>query len=188
MKHLKFQHIILTLILITFISTNIFPQGKKTDANITGHVISKGQHIPYISIVLKGTTISTMSDETGHYSMVNLPVGDVTLMALGVGYKSQEYNISIIRDSTIEVNFDLEEDILNLDEIVVTASRGEQKRTDVPVMVNTLTPKLFVATQSLTLGEGLNFIPGLRLENNCQNCGFTQVRMNDWKVRTARYL
>jgi outer membrane receptor for ferrienterochelin and colicins len=30
----------------------------------------------------------------------------------------------------------------------------------------------------LALSEGLNFSPGLRLENNCSNCGFTQVRMN----------
>jgi len=32
--------------------------------------------------------------------------------------------------------------------------------------------------QSVTLSEGLNFTPGLRMENNCQNCGFSQVRMN----------
>ena len=37
---------------------------------------------------------------------------------------------------------------------------------------------LFERTQNITLSEGLNFTPGLRMENNCQNCGFTQVRMN----------
>ncbi len=45
-------------------------------------------------------------------------------------------------------------------------------------MVNTITPKLFSVTQSVAVGEGLNFCPGLRMETNCQNCGFTQVRMN----------
>ncbi|MCK4464349.1 MAG: TonB-dependent receptor plug domain-containing protein, partial [Bacteroidales bacterium] len=40
------------------------------------------------------------------------------------------------------------------------------------------TPKIFATTQSVTLSEGLNFCPGLRMENNCQNCGFSQVRMN----------
>ena len=33
-------------------------------------------------------------------------------------------------------------------------------------------------TQASTLNEGLNFSPGLRMEYNCQNCGFSQVRMN----------
>jgi outer membrane receptor for ferrienterochelin and colicins len=30
----------------------------------------------------------------------------------------------------------------------------------------------------VTLSEGLSFSPGLRIENDCQNCGFSQVRMN----------
>jgi outer membrane receptor for ferrienterochelin and colicins len=41
-----------------------------------------------------------------------------------------------------------------------------------------INPKLFERMQSVTLSEGLNFTPGLRMENNCQNCGFSQVRMN----------
>ena len=28
------------------------------------------------------------------------------------------------------------------------------------------------------MSEGLNYQPGVRVENNCQNCGFTQVRLN----------
>lgn len=28
------------------------------------------------------------------------------------------------------------------------------------------------------MGENLNYCPGLRMENNCQNCGSSQVRMN----------
>ncbi len=33
-------------------------------------------------------------------------------------------------------------------------------------------------TQSVVLGEGLNYCTGLRYENDCQNCGFSQIRMN----------
>ena len=34
------------------------------------------------------------------------------------------------------------------------------------------------ATQSVSVADGLNFSPGVRVETNCQNCGFTQVRLN----------
>ena len=37
--------------------------------------------------------------------------------------------------------------------------------------------KTFDATNSNTLSEGLKFQPGLRVENNCQNCGINQVRI-----------
>ena len=41
-----------------------------------------------------------------------------------------------------------------------------------------MTPKLFENTNSVCLAQGLSFQPGLRVETNCQNCGFQQVRIN----------
>ena len=38
--------------------------------------------------------------------------------------------------------------------------------------------KTFEYTNSCNLAQGLNFQPGVRVENNCQNCGFQQVRIN----------
>lgn len=40
-----------------------------SDANIIGHVLEKSsqEHLPYITVSLKGTTIGAMTDATGHY-------------------------------------------------------------------------------------------------------------------------
>lgn len=64
----------------------------KTDANLTGHVINKntGEHIPFFTVSLKGTTLGTATDETGHYFLKNLPVGSYTIRVNGVGYRSAE--------------------------------------------------------------------------------------------------
>lgn len=72
----------------------------------------------------------------------------------------------------------LEKSQLGLDEVVVSGSRKSVPRHNAPLIVNTISPKLFESIAALSLAEGLNFSPGLRLENNCQNCGFTQVRIN----------
>lgn len=47
-----------------------------------------------------------------------------------------------------------------------------------PTLVNVVDLKLFETTNSSTLSQGLNFQPGVRVETNCQNCGFQQVRIN----------
>lgn len=57
-----------------------------------------------------------------------------------------------------------------LDGAVVTANRNETDRREAPVIVNVLSPKVFENTNSVCLSQGLNFQPGLRVENNCQNC------------------
>lgn len=156
----------------------ITAQRPKTDANIVGHVVSGENHLPFATIALKGTTIGAFTDETGHFQITNLPTGEFTVIASCVGYKSVEKHVAISENQTIELKFELQEDILNLSEIVVSVDRSEQKRTDAPVIVNTISSRMMVSTNSVTLSEVLNFSPGLRIENNCQNCGFTQVRMN----------
>ncbi|MCK0205650.1 TonB-dependent receptor plug domain-containing protein, partial [Ornithobacterium rhinotracheale] len=46
------------------------------------------------------------------------------------------------------------------------------------IVCNLLDDRILHATQSVTLSEGLNFQPALRMEDNCQNCGFNSLRMN----------
>lgn len=170
------RNIIISIIYIIY--TSVLYSQEKTDANIIGHVTSNGVHIPFATISVAGTTIGISTDETGHYHLVNLPLGTYTLRAQSVGFKPSEKEIKARIGVTTEVNFDLEPDVLGLEEVVITADRDEMKRVESPSIVNTLSPGLFESTQSVTLSQSLNFTPGLRVENNCQNCGFSQVRMN----------
>ena len=65
-----------------------------------------------------------------------------------------------------------------LDGVVVTANRNETARRLAPTLVKVVTPKLFDMTNSHTLSQGLVFQPGVRVENDCQDCGYSQVRIN----------
>ncbi|MGM0497022.1 MAG: TonB-dependent receptor [Bacteroidota bacterium] len=171
-------YIYLTLIIFSIPQINL-AQKQRTDANIVGHVVNtKDEHVSYASVIVKGTTIGTTTDETGHYEMINLPEDTLILQAEYLGYKPKEKKVITKAGETKEIKFQLEEDQLDIEEVVVTGDRTGKSRTESSVIVNTLKPKLFSSTQSETLGEGLNFSPGLRMENNCQNCGFSQVRMN----------
>lgn len=151
-----------------------------TDANLYGHVIDKqnGEHLPYIAILVKGTTIGTTTDVSGHYFLKNLPVGTLTLEIKSMGYRTIQKNVTVKAGTAIELNFELDPDDVSLDEVVVSANRSETKRRLAPNLVSVVNSKLFETTQATCLAQGLNFQPGVRTEDNCQNCGFTQVRIN----------
>lgn len=166
------------MLCVLILNTPILYSQKKTDANIFGHITGNNTHIPFATVSIKGTTMGVNTDETGHYQLINLPAGTHTLIARYVGFKPSEKEVTIRAGETLEINFDLEKDILGLEEVVVTADRNEMKRTESVTIVNTLSPKLFSSAQSVTLSEGLSFSPGIRIENDCQNCGFSQVRIN----------
>lgn len=168
-------------VICSLLSTAVYAEDlKSTDANVIGHVVEKstGEHLPYMTVSLKGTTIGTMTDATGHYFLKNLPEGEFTLQVSAVGYKSQERKVTLKRGKTLEENFELEEDMVALDGVVVTANRNETARRLAPTLVKVVTPKLFDLTNSHTLSQGLVFQPGVRVETDCQNCGYSQVRIN----------
>ena len=143
------------VLFITMLFTSPIQSQKRTDANIVGHVISNNEHVPFATIFIKGTTYGASTDETGHYMLVNLPVGTHLIKAQAIGFKPVEKEITIKSGETKEVNFILEEDILNLEEIVITADRSEMKRTESVTIVNTLSPRLLSSVQSVALIEGL---------------------------------
>ena len=81
-------------IIVILINIQIFAQAPdETDANIFGHVKCNCNHIPFTTLVIEGTTISTITDATGHYMLVNLPEGEHTIITQALGYKLQQKTI-----------------------------------------------------------------------------------------------
>lgn len=152
----------------------------QTDANIFGHVLDKRtkEHLPYVTVKLQGTTIGITTDATGHYFLRNLPVGKFTLEVSMIGFTTAYRDVTIEAGKTLEVDFELLESARSLDEVVVSANRNETTRRTAPSLVSVLDMQTLDVTNSKTLSDGLKFQPGLRVENNCQNCGTTQVRIN----------
>ena len=153
---------------------------EKTDANIKGSVVdSKTQQpLSHASVLVVGTVITTTTDAEGHYSLNNLPLGKVKIEVRSAGYRTLRQEVTTERSYTTEQNFELTPDEIALDEVVVSANRSLTLRRESPVIVNVLDTKLFESTHSTTLVQGLNFQPGVRTEDNCTNCGFSQVRIN----------
>ena len=155
-------------------------EAQDTDAHIYGHVIDKatGEHLPYIVVMLKGTTIGVTTENTGHYMIRNVPEGTFTVEVSAVGYKTLTREVNVRRGRSYEVNFVLEEDYVQIDGVIVSATRSETTRKMSPTLVNVVGMDTYERTNATTVAQGLSFQPGVRVENNCQNCGFQQVRIN----------
>ena len=153
---------------------------QETDAHIYGHVIDRnsGEHLPYIVVMLKGTTIGVTTENTGHYMMRNVPEGNFTVEVSAIGYKTQTREVNIRKGKSYEINFTLEEDHVQIEGVIVSATRSETTRKMSPTLVNVVGMDVYNKTNATTVAQGLSFQPGVRVENNCQNCGFQQVRIN----------
>lgn len=166
--------------LVAALCVMLSAEAQDTDAHIFGHVIDKatGEHLPYIVVMLKGTTIGVTTENTGHYMIRNVPEGTFTVEVSAVGYKTLTREVNVRRGRSYEVNFVLEEDYVQIDGVIVSATRSETTRKMSPTLVNVVGMDTYERTNATTVAQGLSFQPGVRVENNCQNCGFQQVRIN----------
>lgn len=151
--------------------------GKIPTGIIVGEVLCKGEAVPFATIQVISTNIGTAADAKGHYKL-EVPIGEHQLKIQAIGFKPIVANIIANAEKNKSQMHELEEDVLSLDQVVVTADRNARKRTEASVVVNTLNSKLFNSLQTSSLSEGLSFCPGVRIENDCGNCGSNQVRMN----------
>lgn len=171
-------------------TTPVIPQPRPTDAHIFGHVVDKAtkEHLPYVSVVIEGTTIGVTTDATGHYLIKNMTPGTYTIEVSAVGYIPTTKSVKVVAGQTIEVEFELSEDTVTLDQIVVSSNRSETLKREAPSLVSVVDAEVFDRVSATSLAGGLAFQPGVRVENTCQNCGFPQVRINGLDGRYSQIL
>lgn len=144
----------------------------------TGTISSGKEKLTGALVLIPTLKTGGISDEQGNFTIIDIKPGRYLVKISNVGYKNLYDSIEIKANGNEKRNYVLVEDNLNIEEIVVSGNRKQIERHNSPVIINTISNRTFEATQSLSIAEGLNFSPGLRVENNCQNCGFTQLRMN----------
>ncbi len=168
----RMKYLVLTCILIIQCA-----EVNAQSQNVFGTISSAEGPVPFASIFIANGHQGTSSNADGGFQL-QLDPGEYILIAKSQGYRTERKKIVVVSDQNLEINFNLVEDALGLEDIVVSATRNRVERKQTPVIVSSIKPRLLTATQSLSLADGLSYAPGVRVETNCQNCGFTQVRLN----------
>lgn len=126
LNRLKYFLLFILLCIVGINNSNAKPfTNQQTEAAISGTITeqSGGTPLPGVSVVIKGTTIGTVTDLDGKYS-INAKVGQILVFSY-IGYLPQEVKIT----TQTVINISLAEDIIGLEEIVVTGY-GTQKKSD----------------------------------------------------------
>lgn len=79
-----------------------------------------GDPLPGANVLVQGLEIGSATNVDGEYTISEVPVGQQTIIARFIGYKTQIKVINAVGGEVTEANFNLEETVLALDEVVVT--------------------------------------------------------------------
>lgn len=161
-----------------FMLVCLAPIAQAQTGSIFGTVQFDGKPVVAATVSIPTTQLGAITDKSGSFIIQDIPAGRIELKVTAIGYRSYTTTMEVDSSSIDSLEITLTEDVLDLEEVVVSGTRYEVDRLEAPVVVNVLSQELLDATQSIAISEGLNYQPGVRVETNCQNCGFTQVRLN----------
>lgn len=117
-----------SLVLVLLLATGLIGSGNYASAqqlSVNGTVTDqKGQPIIGVTVLVKGTTIGTLTNESGKYSLTNVAT-DATLSFSFVGLTLLEIPLN----GRSSVNVTMTESAIGLDEIIVVAYGSQSKRT-----------------------------------------------------------
>lgn len=132
---------------------------QQPDRTITGLVTEQsGEPLPGVSVVVKGTTVGTVTNADGQFSLV-LPSNAETLVFSFVGMRAQE--IPIGNRTTISII--MEEETIGMEEVVVVGY-GTQKKANLTGAVDQVTSEVFENRTMTNVTQGLKgVIPNLNI-------------------------
>jgi TonB-dependent starch-binding outer membrane protein SusC len=139
-------------VLIMFMCLKVLAQ-----QTITGVVRDEsGSVIPGASVIIKGTSIGTVTDADGAFKISGRP--DDILVISFIGYKQQE--IPVGQQTAVDIK--LTEDVQTLEEIVVSIGYGEVQRKDLTGAISSVRGDELKRTNASTLEQALQGkVPGM---------------------------
>ncbi len=147
-----FLCLLMAISMVSAYAQNGTVQGKIMD--------DEGQVAPGINVSVQGTTIGTIADANGSYSL-SVPAGKQKLQFSGVGYKTvvQEVDVVAGQTTTVEVTISLGVELVS--DIIVTASRQPIRKVEATTAIDIIDNQEIMKQTPPTIGDALRFTPGV---------------------------
>ena len=170
-------------LLISGVSTTFANENNHINSEgnlILGHVVTADteESLPGAVAYIDALKRSAVADTDGRFEFKKVPAGIYKVRVQLLGYATQTQEITVSDAYAVDIHFKMLIEESSMDEVVVSASRNAVRRCMAPVVVTVMNQQTFETVNAIDLSKSLNFQSGLRVENNCQNCGFPQVRIN----------
>lgn len=155
--------------MIRFIVTTLilfFPlliNGAETPGIIKGKVADKTSGEPLSGVyVIYGKNLGTTTDKDGFY-LIEKVSGKLNITFQFVGYESVTTEVSLMDNETVVMNIDLEMKISEIDQIVVSANKTEQKIAELTVSMDVIKESFISGNHITDAQEIINKTSGIEV-------------------------
>ena len=140
-----------------------------------------GTPLPGANVVVKGTTVGTSTNANGRYEIRKVPTGSQQLTVSYVSYQDTSATVEISAGETVTRNFDLESEVTEAGEVVVTGIRQSQMRSvnqkkQAVNVVDALSADDIGNLPEKNVAEAVQRLPGVVMTNDRTEGRFVSIR------------
>jgi outer membrane receptor for ferrienterochelin and colicins len=140
----------------------------QTTGTITGTVTISGTEAPIPGVVIQvlnasgGRVGSSLTNQSGRFLVTNIPAGSYTVTASMTGYQAGRLDgVQVTAGQAASANLSLEARAIDLDPVVVSASRRQERALDAPARVEVVSPQLIEERPAVQPVDHLRSISGV---------------------------
>ncbi len=137
---------------------------------ISGTVVDQATNtlVPGVSVYIEDSSFGSVSDFDGKYTFTATKApGTYTLIASSLGYTTKKITFTLGTETEIVQDFQLTEDLLSLDEVIVTGSTVVQERKKLGNAVTSIKANDLVKSNPVDVTSALQGkIPGAQITQN----------------------
>lgn len=150
------------LTLILFLPLSAFSSAD-TISIIRGKVydLSTAEALP-AAVVIYDKNQGTITDNNGAYSIKTAP-GNISIRFQFLGYKTITRYVKLIPNDTLEINAGMEHEITEIDQIVISANKLEQKVSDLTISMTVVRPEALYNSHITDAQEIINKSSGIEV-------------------------
>jgi len=118
--------------------------------------------VPGVTLVLRGTPLSAVSDQAGRFTFPALPAGRYLLIAAAIGYAADSLPpVALADGERREITVTLAAVPIVLDEMIVTAARTAERGEEAIASVAVLGSRELMERNVATVDKALAYVPGV---------------------------
>lgn len=146
----------------------------------------EGEPIAKAMVLIPALSKTSQSNGQGYFEILGVLPGKYHLEVYAEGFMDYRSDSFVLKEDNKSFSITLMKMIS--EEVVVTATRTPKLYMEVPVKTQVISARRIDQKQATHLADAISLTTGVRVENNCQNCNFTQVRINGMEGKYSQIL
>jgi outer membrane receptor protein involved in Fe transport len=178
--------VFLVALALAAISGPIFAQ---ENGAIQGRVTSRfsAQPLSGVQIVVEGSNLSTLSTADGSYRIAGVAAGQYTVVATRIGFGRGSGSVSVSSGAVATLDFQLEEQAMELDAIVVTGQGSAISRRRLSTNIDVVSEEMIANSPATRLDQLLQTaLPSVQVRLSSGQPGATSVTRGRGPVSASR--